>query len=76
MLPARDVGGAVRAFAVADGHVHDLEVHFCRTEYQVKIAKGVEIAEVRAIGGDLFIVFTPHHFRAAERVFHRLSQQP
>ena len=76
MFPAGDVGGSVCAFTVADGEVDDLSIQLCRAEDQVKIAEGIEIAKVGAVGRDLLILFFPHDFCAAEGVFDGLSQQP
>ena len=65
MLPARDVGGAVGAVAVADGEIDNFAVLFCRAEDQVKIAEGIEISKLGTVRGDLFVIFAPHHFCAA-----------
>lgn len=76
MFPARDIGGSVGSVAIANGKVNDLAVKFCRAEDQVEIPEGIEVAKVGAIGGDLFIIFTPHYFGAAQGVFDGLSQYP
>ena len=76
VLPARDVGGAVGTFVIADGQVNDLEVEPSRTEEQVEIAEGVKIAEDGAVGRDTVIVALPQHFGAAQRILHRLAEQP
>ena len=76
MFPTGDVGGAIGAFTVADGEVDDLSVQLCRAEDQVKIAEGIEISEVGTVGGDLFVIFTPHYFCTAQRILDGLSQQP
>lgn len=76
MLPAGDVGAAVGAFTVADGEIDDLAVEFGRAEDQIEITKGVEVAKVGAVGGDLLVLFFPHYFRAAEGVFDGLAEHP
>lgn len=74
MLPAGDVGRAVGPLAVADGKVDDLQVEFCRAEDQVEVAKGVEIAEIGTVGGDILVIFPPHDLGAAERILDGLPQ--
>lgn len=76
MFPAGDVGGAVGAFAVADGEIDDLEVEFCRAKDEVEIAEGIEVAKVGAVGGDGFVIFSPENFRAAQGIFDRLTEHP
>ena len=49
MPPARDVGLAVSAFGVANRHINDFQIELGGTEYQVKIAEWIELAEVASI---------------------------
>ena len=56
VAPALDVRLAVRALAVADRHVHDAQVQLRRAEEQVEVAERIEVAEVRAVGGDPLVV--------------------
>ena len=53
---AADVRVAVGPRAVAHRHVDDLQVQPGRAEEQVEVAEGVEVAEVRAAGGDPLVV--------------------
>ena len=76
MFPAGDVGGSVCAFTVADGEVDDLSAQLCCAEDQVKIAEGIEISKVGTVRGDLFVIFAPHDFCAAQCILDGLSQQP
>ena len=76
MFPARNVGGAIGAVTITDGEINDLAVMFCRAEDQIEIAEGVEVAKVGAVGRDFFVVFAPHHFRAAKGIFDGLAQHP
>lgn len=76
MFPARDVGGSVGSFAVADGKIDNPAVEFGCAEDKVEIAEGVEIAKIGAVGCDLFVVFTPEDFCAAEGIFDGLAEHP
>ena len=76
MAPALNVCFAVRALAVADREVDDFEVQASGAEDEVEVAKGVEIAEVRAVGGDAIIVGPAQDFGAAESVLDALAEQP
>src|SRR4051812_7418830 len=51
-LPARDVGLAVDALAVAHRDLADLQAQTGGAEDQVEVAVGIEVAEDVAIGGD------------------------
>src|SRR5919108_989736 len=72
-MPAADVRGSVRARLVADGQVDDLEVEPRCTEEQVEVAERVEVAEVRAACGELFVVAATKDLGSAERVLHALA---
>lgn len=76
MFPARDVGRAVGALPVADGEIDDFPVQFCRAEDQVKISKGIEVAEIRAVCRDCLVIFAPEDFRAAQCIFDGLTKHP
>ena len=73
MPPAADVRLAVRARLVADGEVDDPQVEPRGAEEQVEVAERVELAEVRAAGGDPVVVAPEQHLRPAERVLHLLA---
>ncbi len=76
MLPALDVGLSVGARSIADGKIDDLAIQAGRSEEQIEIAEGVEVAEVGAVGGDRFVVLLPKHLRPTERVLDGLAQEP
>ena len=76
MPPPADVRGPVPARAVANRQIDDLESKFRRAEQEVEVSERVELAEVRAVGGDQFVISPCKHLGSAERVFHRLAQQP
>ena len=76
MLPARNIGCAVGAFAVADGHIHDLAIELRRAKDEVEVAKWIEVAKVGTVGGDLFVIFTPHHLGPTQCILDGLPKQP
>ena len=72
MPPTRDVGRAIGAVTVADGEVYDFSVQLCRAKDQVEITEGIEISKIGTVRGDLFVIFAPHYFCAAKRIFNGL----
>ena len=56
MGEAGDVRLAVAALVVADGEVDDAEVEPRGAEQEVEVAERIEVAEVRAVGGDPLVV--------------------
>lgn len=76
MPPALDIGGAVGAVAVADGHIDNLEVKARGSEKEIKVAEGIKVTEVGPVCRDPFIVGAPQDLGAAERVLERLPQDP
>ncbi len=76
VAPALDIGFAVGAFPIPDGNVGDFEVLLGGAEEQVEIPKRVEVAEIGAVGRDVFVVGAAQDFGAAERVFDGLTEEP
>ena len=75
MFEAADVGRAIGTGEIMDGNLDDLQIQFRRTEDQIEITEGIEIAEVRAVGGDLIVVGAVKDFGAAECVLEPLVEQ-
>src|SRR5262245_62900191 len=74
--PAPDVGRAIRALAIPDGQLDELEAELRGAEQQIEIAKWIEIAAVRTVRGDRQVRFAAEHLRAAHRVVYRLPEEP
>ncbi|MFM1943589.1 MAG: hypothetical protein RI897_2571, partial [Verrucomicrobiota bacterium] len=75
MAPALDIGIAVGACAVADGEVEYAQVEFRGAEEEVEIAEGIEVTEVGAVFGDLFVVLFEEDFGAAEGILEGLAEE-
>jgi len=56
MVPPLDIRLAIHPLPVAHRQIQHLEIALRRSEDQIVVSKRVEIAEVRAIGGDDLIV--------------------
>src|SRR4051812_24921212 len=69
-----DLGLAVRAVAIADGHLDDLEVLLRGAEEQVEVAERIEVAEEGAAVGDPPVVALEEHLGAAQRVLEPLLE--
>ena len=52
-----DVGAAVGALLVANGHFNDFEIELAGAKEQIEIAKGIEITEIGAAPLEVFVVF-------------------
>src|ERR1700736_3762740 len=65
VLPAPDVGGSIRALQVADRKIDNLQVLLGRAKQQVEVAKRIEVAEVRAVRTDRFVLLLAQHLDAA-----------
>ncbi len=76
MLPAADIGSSISTLPVTDGQIDNFLVQFGRTEYEIEITEGVEIAKVGAVGSDYLVIFTPENFGPAKGIFDGLSEQP
>ena len=59
MLPARDIGGAIRPLTITDGQVNKLEIQLGRAEEQIEIAEWIEVAEVGTVRSDQLIILAP-----------------
>ena len=49
VLPALDVGLAVLAFPVTDGHFNELEIQLGGAKKEVKITEGIEVPKIRPV---------------------------
>ena len=49
VFKARNVGTAIGAFAVTNGHFHYFEVEFVGAEKQIKITEGIKFSEVSSV---------------------------
>src|SRR5947209_13007001 len=76
MAKAGYLGFPVSAISVADGHLDDFEIEFCRTENQIEIAERVEDSEVRAPSLEPLVVRSRQHLGSAECVGEPLAEQP
>src|SRR6476620_1982339 len=76
MAPTLDIRFTIGAVTVADWNIGNFQMEVVGAEEQIKITKGVEVAEVRTIGCDAFIVFFEKRLGPAEGVLHRLTKRP
>src|SRR5688572_26918443 len=71
VTPARDIGFAVGARAVTDRQVEHPQIQLGGAEKQIEIAEWIEVAEVRAVARDLFVLRSKQHLGAAKSIFDR-----
>ena len=76
MAPALYVGRAICTVSISNRHVDDFQVQFGRTKQQIEISERIEVPEIRAIGGQDFVIGSANHLRSTERVPDRLAEQP
>ena len=55
-----NLGAAVFTIAVTDNDLGNFQIEFGGAEYQVEIAKRIEIAEIMTVTGNLLIIFFAH----------------
>src|SRR5262245_41150667 len=73
--PPTNVGRAIRPLAIAYRQFDNPQSELGGTEQQIEISKRIEVAKIRATSRDLLVMLAAKHFRAAQRVLHRLAKQ-
>ena len=76
MRPPADIGLAVCPLPIPNGYVRNLEVEFSRAEKKIEVPERIEIAKERAILRDSQVIPAIKRLRSAQRIFHRLTENP
>ena len=73
MTPTGNIGLAIAPCPITYRDFHDIEIESCRTKKQIKIAKRVEIAKIRALNSNSLIAAAPQNLCTAQCIAYRLT---
>ena len=74
MAETRNISLSIGAVPISDRQITNPEIEQGRTEKQVEVTKGIEIAQYRDALEQTLVVSVQKHLGAAQTVFHRLSE--